>query len=612
MAAFIKTLQDASRENIIYPRTKTEAVYRDDNTTSVEEAFTDLENRLATIDDTIAASVADWRQNDESAPDYVKNRPFGYYDIQWTLGEGVVNDEWGQKVENVVINDFAIQEDGMYKATTTNLGYTFYSRKDVYKIVIDGISYIGKGSHEEIDTGGDTGSVIISSSFICEQPFIKIYNHRNGFQITTELSGDTHTLSIYVGTSIPKKVPDDFLPESALVTSLDWEQTDPKALDYIKNKPYGYFTRNHYFKEIPHFRLPKGTLIVKSRAIEIEEGLPYYGLNKVFFLNNKFIGVGMDRSYASIVFSDDGLNWYNKTDLPSAMSKYSTHSQLLIYGNNTYLTAQEYETALASSTDEGASWTVIDSPATDYIKSLFFANNKFFVATGTELYASENLINWELIYTKEEEEEGKIQQATYIKNKILIIFNKKIISLTDGENDWKEIDLPVYAGWLGPVLLDNENRLFLFSDFGNTSVYSDDDGDTWDYLTDFDFFDRDSSSSHESCRDYTSDGNSLVFVTNDNIWKTNDGHDFEYGDADLGEIPTLEWVTYGNGKFLAGFDDGVIYSEDGKNWTTSPEVVITTPDSYYTPDKLANYLVSQEMVKDMINEAIGTAMEAIY
>ena len=38
MAAHIKTLQDASRENIIYPCTKSEAVYRDDNTASVEDS----------------------------------------------------------------------------------------------------------------------------------------------------------------------------------------------------------------------------------------------------------------------------------------------------------------------------------------------------------------------------------------------------------------------------------------------------------------------------------------------------------------------------------------------------------------------------------------------
>ena len=50
MAAYIKTLQDASRENIIYPRTKTEAVYRPDNATSVEEALVTLETEIYGLD----------------------------------------------------------------------------------------------------------------------------------------------------------------------------------------------------------------------------------------------------------------------------------------------------------------------------------------------------------------------------------------------------------------------------------------------------------------------------------------------------------------------------------------------------------------------------------
>ena len=49
MAAYIKNLQDASRENIIYPITKSEAVYRD-NTTSVEESFVNLETEIYGLD----------------------------------------------------------------------------------------------------------------------------------------------------------------------------------------------------------------------------------------------------------------------------------------------------------------------------------------------------------------------------------------------------------------------------------------------------------------------------------------------------------------------------------------------------------------------------------
>lgn len=49
MAAYIKNLQDASRENIIYPITKSEAVYRND-TTSVEESLASLEAEIYNLD----------------------------------------------------------------------------------------------------------------------------------------------------------------------------------------------------------------------------------------------------------------------------------------------------------------------------------------------------------------------------------------------------------------------------------------------------------------------------------------------------------------------------------------------------------------------------------
>lgn len=50
MAAYIKTLKDASRENTIYPITRTEAVYRPDDATSVEEALVTLETEIYGLD----------------------------------------------------------------------------------------------------------------------------------------------------------------------------------------------------------------------------------------------------------------------------------------------------------------------------------------------------------------------------------------------------------------------------------------------------------------------------------------------------------------------------------------------------------------------------------
>lgn len=49
MAAYIKTLQDATRENTIYPRTKSTAVYRDDNVTLVEDTLVSLKAGVVSV-----------------------------------------------------------------------------------------------------------------------------------------------------------------------------------------------------------------------------------------------------------------------------------------------------------------------------------------------------------------------------------------------------------------------------------------------------------------------------------------------------------------------------------------------------------------------------------
>lgn len=56
MDAYIKTLQNSSKTEIIYPVTKAEAVYID-NDVNVQDKLNDLEGRVETID--FGASVAD-------------------------------------------------------------------------------------------------------------------------------------------------------------------------------------------------------------------------------------------------------------------------------------------------------------------------------------------------------------------------------------------------------------------------------------------------------------------------------------------------------------------------------------------------------------------------
>ena len=71
-----------------------------------------------TVNVTGGGSQADWNQNDESAADYVKNRPGGYtkttpgYEITWdgAVGDKVVVDSGGMQIVKVSDRVFTVEE----------------------------------------------------------------------------------------------------------------------------------------------------------------------------------------------------------------------------------------------------------------------------------------------------------------------------------------------------------------------------------------------------------------------------------------------------------------------------------------------------------------------
>ena len=164
---------------------------------------------------------ADWNQNDKTAADYVKNRPF------YT----------GDPVETVVVEEstttFA-DVDGLYVADYSStfeatVGETYEVSWDgtVYECVcvdLNGSPTIGNPSIAGV--GSDTG-----------EPFIMGIMNGEAIQIVTADTSASHTFSISRKVAPVVKIDKKYLVQP------DWNQNDSTAADYVKN-------RTHYVESI--------------------------------------------------------------------------------------------------------------------------------------------------------------------------------------------------------------------------------------------------------------------------------------------------------------------------------------------------------------------------
>lgn len=138
----------------------------------------------------------DWNQNDETQPDYIKNRPF------YT----------GDPVETVLVEESTVpfeDDGGMYMG---QLESTFSATVgETYKVSWDGTTYecvcieinntLTIGNLSIMDAGSDTG-----------EPFIMGVNNGQGIEIYTADAAASHTISISVAVAQVVKIDEKYLP----------------------------------------------------------------------------------------------------------------------------------------------------------------------------------------------------------------------------------------------------------------------------------------------------------------------------------------------------------------------------------------------------------------
>ena len=194
---------------------------------------------------------SDWNQNDETAPDYIKNRPF------YT----------GNPVETVLVEESTVsflssENRGLYIG---ELESTFSATVgETYKVSWDGTAYECTcvslegpviGNLSIAGAGSDTG-----------EPFLMMVRNGVGIIIGTADTSASHTFSISGFAPEVVKIDKKYLVQP------DWNQNDSTQPDYIKNRPF--YTGNEVVK-IDAKYLPD-TVATKSEVEATQEVL--YGV----------------------------------------------------------------------------------------------------------------------------------------------------------------------------------------------------------------------------------------------------------------------------------------------------------------------------------------------
>lgn len=173
------------------------------------------ESGTAWIDPPQSGVQPDWNQNDETQPDYVKNRPFYTGNpvetvfveestVSFAAEEGAYIGQLESTFSATVGETYKVSWDGtVYECTCVNFNDT---------LIIGNLSILGAGSN--------TG-----------EPFLMLVKNGQGLIIGTTDTSASHTFSISGIVTEVVKIDGKYLIQS------DWNQNDETQPDYVKNRP---------------------------------------------------------------------------------------------------------------------------------------------------------------------------------------------------------------------------------------------------------------------------------------------------------------------------------------------------------------------------------------
>lgn len=248
-----------------------------------------------------SGSQADWNQNDSTALDYVKNRPF------YT----------GDPVETVFVEESTVSfvwQDGMYEAAILS---TFEATVgETYKVYWDGTAYeCTCVSFDDTPTIGNLS--IIGAGSDTGEPFLMLVYIGEGILIIAADTSSSHTFSISRTVVPVVKIDKKYLAQS------DWNQNDETAIDYVKNRThYTYMTKE---KEV----LNSGEVSVTGEYYDSSQFMGEIGTFPDF-------QVDVDAMYR-IEIADKVFNSYPDSSTEFRFEdETGDHWGLITYGNNVW------------------------------------------------------------------------------------------------------------------------------------------------------------------------------------------------------------------------------------------------------------------------------------
>ena len=279
-----------------------------------EKSFSLDENGVLSVS---GGAQPDWNQNDSTAADYIKNRPF--YE--------------GDPVDTVLVEESTVSfsgDGGFYGGTIQSsfkaeLGNT-------YKVFWDGSIYESLctpayedfmiGNASIIGVGTDTG-----------EPFImSIYKDTNNdtIEIITTDTSESHTISISESSQLVVKIPAKFIDKDAsgyIVVHKSETMTKQEALNYTSD-----------FLEGRIAFVIWGTLHIKS----------------IYYVNGSTLDLTLENNeYYSITENNDGLFNYNDriftaASLPAAHTSANRAIEIYCEKNNISISPYSYSNGVGS------------------------------------------------------------------------------------------------------------------------------------------------------------------------------------------------------------------------------------------------------------------------
>lgn len=162
------------------------------------------------VDSKISKSKSDWNQNDKSADNYIKNRPF-----------------YEKNEEVLLVNSFTLED---YNNEDVEIPKCTFVVGNTYKVIWNGEVY------DNLVCYFDEYNIIASSNNGC--PFYIDDDGGDALYIESDNEDEVWTVSIIEYQKELKKIDKKYLPDD-IGGKPDWNQNDETATDYIKNKPFG-------------------------------------------------------------------------------------------------------------------------------------------------------------------------------------------------------------------------------------------------------------------------------------------------------------------------------------------------------------------------------------